>query len=248
MSIKLAGTAARNGIHGYGGFNKSEYSIQDHTFKKTKANYNEQNRSGYKYAGKNALNAPKSTSEKQQKLPHGPNQIASWREQTLPASQPAQVAGGFGALPFSSADTSMLQWRLGHGFGQNDPSLVGMIDERNVAPIQGANWRLQSDPYLHSDVGVPSVIGQNVFDMPTSNNYPSDQKTHVRGKHDHTNLREHSTPAAWNTSNTTVATFHTYAGTEFPVVGGYAGTINATRDPINRPLLYSDIPRPPQPN
>jgi hypothetical protein len=246
MVSAITGTAGRNAIRGFGGYNISDFNTQDHTFKKHKANYSAQNRSGIKYAGKNPLNAPKSVPEKTQKLPNGPNWATSWREQTLPDPLPAQVAGALGRLPFSSADTSLLQWKLKHGFGVNDPALEGMLDERNIAPIPGANWRLQSDPYLHSDVGVPSVTTHNYPDLPTTNVFTSN-KTTVRGKHDHTNLREHTYPTAWNTSFTTVATFHTYSSPEFPVVAGAPGTIKATRDPLNRPLLYSDLPVPPQP-
>lgn len=243
----LVGTAGRNAIRGFGGFNISDYNTQDHTYKKHKANFNEQNRNATKYAGVNPLNPPKAVAPKTQRLPNGPNLIDTWREQTLPDPLPAQVAGGFGRLPFSSADTSLLQWKLKHGYGANDPALVDMLDERNIAPIPAANWRLQSDPYLHSDVGVPSVVNQNYPDLPTTNLFPTGAKTHVRGKHDHTNLREHTTPTTWNPSFTTVATFHTYSDPEFPVVAGVPGTIKATRDPLNRPLLYSDLPAPPQP-
>lgn len=244
----LLGTSGKNAIKGFGGFNVSDYNTQDHTFKKHKANFSEDNRSSNKYAGINPLNPPKAVNEKTQKLPNGPNIINDWREQTLRSSLPAQVAGGFGKLPYSSADTSLLQWKIRHGFGQNDPALAGMLDERNLAPIPGANWRLQSDPYLHSDIGVPSVISHNNFDLPTANVFPVGQKSVVRGKHDHTNLREQLAPGAWNTSNTTTATFHTYTNPyEFPVVGGAPGTVKATREPINRPLLYSDLPTPPQP-
>jgi len=243
----FSGTSGRDAIHGFGGFNVSDFSTQDHTFKKHKSNFNEQNRSTFKYAGPNALNPPKATDKKEQKLPNGMNKIYKWREQTLPVPLPGQVAGGFGQIPFASSDTSLLQWKLQHGYGQNDPSLHHLLDEQNIAPRLEASWRLQSDPYLHSDVGVPSVLGQNYFDLPTSNPYPQNMKHISRGKHDHTNLREQLTPGAWNTSNTSVATFHTYSDPELQVVNGVAGTIKATREPLNRPLLYSDLPAPPQP-
>lgn len=246
MASSLIGTSGKNAIRGFGGYNVSDFNTQDHTFSKHKANFSEQNRSGIKYAGKNALNPPKAVNSKQQRLPNGPNLVTSWREQTLPDPMPAQVAGGFGRLPFSSADTSLLQWKMKHGFGVNDPALAGMLNEKDIAPSLGANWRLQSDPYIHSDIGVPSVTTQNYPDLPTTNVFTS-AKTHVRGKHDHTNLREHLTPASWNTSFTTVATFHTYSDPEFPVVAGAPGTVKATREPLNRPLLYSDLPTPPQP-
>jgi hypothetical protein len=247
MSKVLAGTSGRNAIQGFGGFNESDFNTQDHTFKKHKANFSEQNRSQVKYAGRNPLNPPSSIPEKAQKLPNGVNPINSWREQTLPDPLPGQVAGGFGRLPFSSADTSLLQWKLRHGYGQNDPALSDLLDERNIAPILGASWRLQPDQFLHSDVGVPSVTTSNYMDLPTTNNFPAQMKSYVRGKHDHVNLREHLTPGMWNDSNTTVATFHTYSHPEFPVTGGVPGTVKATRDPLNRPLLYSDLPSPPQP-
>jgi hypothetical protein len=246
MSSALVGTSGRNAIRGFGGYNVSDFNTQDHKFSKSKGNFSQQNRSGTKYAGKNALNAPKAVSKKEQRLPNGVNPDFDWRERTLPDPLPGQVAGGFERLPFASADTSLLQWKLKHGFGSNDPTLIGMLDERQIAP-SGANWRLQADPYVHSDIGVPSVITQGYPDIPTTNLFPYNNKTHVRGKHDHTNLREQLTPATWNTSNTTVATFHTYSDPEFPVVAGAPGTVKATRDPLNRPLLYSDLPAPPQP-
>jgi hypothetical protein len=246
-SHSLAGTAGKDAIRGFGGFNVSEYNIQDHRFKKHQANFSQQNRSGTKYAGKNALNAPKSVPKKDQQLPPGSNNVFGWREQTLPDPLPGQVAGGFGRLPFSSADTSLLQWKMKHGFGQNDPNLTGMLNEQNLAPNPNAHWRLQSDPFIHSDVGVPSITTQNYMDLPTAQLFPDSAKVHIRGKHDHTNLKEHLTPTTWNPSNTTVATFHTFSNPEFPVVHGVPGTVKATREPLNRPLLYSDLPLPPQP-
>jgi hypothetical protein len=245
-------TAGSNAIQGYGGYNISEFNMQDRTWHNKRGNFSQQNRSGIKYAGQNPLNAPKSVPTKVQgqmiSNRNRKNTDFDWREQTLPDPLPGQVAGGFSALAGASSDTSLLQWNMRHGFAQNDPNLTGMLNERNIAPSLGAHWRLQSDPYIHSDVLVPSVVNQNMIENPTINAFPMAAKRGpFRGKNDIMNMEEQRRPAGWNTSNSSVATFHTYTDPLFPVTMGAAGTIKATREPLNRPLLYSDLPSPPIP-
>lgn len=239
--IALSGTSGRNAIQGFGGFNVSEFNIQRHRPKDPSGNYSEQDRSAQKFSGRNPLNAPKAT-DSGGKF-RGGNTRFDWRERTLKHSLPGQVAGGFGLLPFSAADTSLLQWKLHHGLGSNDPSLVGMIDERQVAPKIRADWQWQSDPYLHADINVPSVITQNMHEMPTQNVFPSGQKSVIRGKHDHTNLTHHTRPAKNYDSNTSSGIHHSYGSFVKPEVDGF----QATRGPLERPLLLSDLPQPAQP-
>lgn len=239
----MNGTSGKNAIQGYGGFNFSEHNTQLHRPRNPSNDYSEQDHLHKQYSGRNPLNNPAAGDTSTQKLKFGQNADFDWRERTLPGAPPGQVAGGFGRLPFSSADTSLLQWKLAHGYGQNDPSLEYMLDERGIAPKVRADWTWQSDPFLHSDIGVPSVVNQNMMERPTVNIFPADKKQRVRGKHDHTNLKEHHTPSYWNDSNTGSGTHHTYGGPPNPVTNGF----RATRGPLERPLLLSDLPAPPQP-
>lgn len=236
-----AGTSGRNAIQGFGGFNVSEFNIQRHRPKDGAGNYSEQDRTSTRFAGRNPMNAPEAT--KSSGKFKGANTNWDWRERTLSAPLPGQVAGGFGVLPFGSADTSLLQWKLRHGLGSNDPSLVGMIDERQIAPAIRADWQWQSDSYLHSDIGVPSIITQNMHETPTQNVYPVGRKTVVRGKHDHTNLSHHTRPHRAYDSNSSSGVHHSFAGFAQPVTEGF----RATKGPLERPLLLSDLPQPAQP-
>ena len=237
----FTGTSGKDAIQGFGGFNISEFNIQRHRPNSPNGDYSEQDRIATRFAGRNPLNPPKAT-ESTGKF-KGANTNYAYRERTLKAPLPGQVAGGFGKLPFASADTSLLQWKLRHGLGSNDPSLVGMIDERSIAPAVRADWQYQSDPYLHSDIGVPSVINQNMIERPTQNVYPVNSKMIVRGKHDHTNLQHHTRPARTYDSNSSSGVHHTFSGFSQPVTDG----IHATRGPLERPLLLSDLPQPAQP-
>jgi hypothetical protein len=239
----MNGTSGRNAIEGFGGFNFSEHNIQRHRFKTPNNDNNEQDHHYKSMAGHNPLNPPKAVDASTQKLRIGANPNFDWRERTLSLPVPGQVAGSFGRLPFSSADTSLLQWKLHHGFGANDPSLLGMIDERGVAPKVRADWQWQADPYLHSDIGVPSVIGQNMMETPSQNVFPANKKVIARGSHDHTNLSHHLTPAFANDSNISTGTHYTHGAPAQPVTEGF----RATRGPLERPLLLSDLPMPPQP-
>jgi len=237
----LAGTSGRNAIQGFGGFNVSEFNIQRHRPKDSAGNYSEQDRTSTKLSGRNPLNPPKAVDSSGKFK--GANTNWDWRERTLSSPIPGQVAGGFEKLPFGSADTSLLQWKLRHGLGMNDPSLVGMIDERQIAPAIRADWQWQSDSYLHSDIGVPSIITQNMHETPTQNIYPSGQKITIRGKHDHTNMLHQTRPHRSYDSNTSSGNHHTYGSFVKPQVEGF----RATRGPLERPLLLSDLPQPAQP-
>lgn len=240
-----SGTSGRNAIQGFGGFNRSEHNIQHHR-PPTPTNTNvEQSHIPKMFAGRNALNNPKSVSESVQKLRVGVNKEYDWRERTLPQDLPGQVAGGFGRLPYSSADTSLLQWKLHHGFGQNDHALLGLLDERSIAPKVRSDWQWQSDTYLHSDIGVPSAVNQNMIETPSYNHnlFPRSRKKLLRGQHDHTNLKEHHTPSLDNQSNVASGTHYTYGNPGQDVTNGF----RATRGPLERPLLLSDLPQPPQP-
>lgn len=239
----LSGTSTRNAISTLGGFNFSEFNTQDHTFNKVKANYSEQDHGRRKYAGLNPLNPPSVT--KDQSTRYGVNKMYEKREQTLSNPVPGQVPGFATRLPFASADTSLLQWKLKHGLGQNDPSLRNLIDERQIAPskYKTADWRFQADPYYHSDIGVPSAVNQNYLDMPTHNTFPKDAMRRIRGKHDHTNMKEHHTPSFINDSNASSGTHYTQGAHMYPGVGGF----KVTRGPLERPLMLSDLPQPPVP-
>ena len=238
-----AGTSGRNAIEGFGGFNFSEHNIQRHRADRFHNDYNEQDHTHKQYAGRNPLDAPESVNASTQQLRKGANPNFSWRERTLSLPVPGQVAGSFGRLPFSSADTSLLQYKLHHGLASNDPSLRGMVDERNIAPKLRADWQWQSDPYLHADILVPSVVNQNMIETPSQNIFPGNKKQLIRGRHDHTNLAHHLKPIFDNDSNVSTGTHYTSGAPPDPVTSG----IRATRGPLERPLLLSDLPQPPQP-
>lgn len=238
----MLGTSTRNAIHGFGGFNRSEFNYQKHSGK-TGGDYSEQDRSSKAWSGLNPLDAPDALAENEQRLPFRPNQTTSYRERTLHLPTPGQVAGGLPRLAYTSADTSMLQWKLGHGLGNNDPSLVGMLNELRIAPQVRADWQWQSEAFLHSDIGVPSTLRQNLMENPTQNIFPGDKKRVVRGRHDHTNLAHHTRPHYHYDANVSTGNHHTVGGPPHPMISGF----RATRGPLERPLLLSDLPQPPQP-
>lgn len=241
--MEFVGTSGNNAIQGFGGFNFSEHNIQRHRPTNFTNDFAAQDHKYKAYAGQNPLNPPEAVSSTQQKLPRGANTNINWRERTLSLPVPGQVAGGFGKLPFSSADTSSLQWKLHHGFGQNDPTLRHMLQEQNIAPQMSAAKRWQADPYVHSDVGVPSVVNQNMIETPSENRFPDGMKRRIRGRHDHTNLNHHTRPAVHNDSNVATGTHYTSGGPPHPVTNGF----RATTGPLERPLLLSDLPMPPLP-
>lgn len=233
---RTTGTSGKNAIQGYGGYNRSEYNIQRHKPGVPANHFSEQDHRHKSFAGINPLNNPKSTTSK---VGYGANTDFGWRERTLHEATPGQVAGALPRLPFSSADTSQLQWKLKHGLGANDPSLIGMLNETDIAPKLRADWQWTPDPYLHTDIGVPSVVRQGV-DFGTVNKFPSSSRKIQRGKHDHVNMRLHT---HWQTdynSNVASGTHHTSGQPSHPVTGG----IVATRAPLERPLMLSDLPQP----
>lgn len=226
--MNTQGTSGKDAIQGFGGFNFSQFNFQDRSTPGPRANFNEQARdSTNRIAGKNALNAPKATF--QQKIPYDPNEINNWREQTLRLPPPGQVAGGFGSLAFASADTSLLQWKLHHGFGQDDFALRHLLTDEQIAPSPNAAGQYQSSPFVHSDIGTaPAVLNQNLIEIPTVEIYPEEEVIRVRGRHDHTNLKEHHTPTITNESNVDTGNH----------------VVFATDDLLRRPLLLSDLPSP----
>lgn len=238
----MIGTSTRNAIRGFGGFNRSEFNYQKHSGK-VGGDYSEQDRSTRAWAGIDPLNNPATLPENEQRLPFRPNQTTDWRERTLQLPTPGQVAGGMPRLAYTSADTSMLQWNLVHGLANNDPSMVGMLDEHQIAPSPRADWQWQSEPFLHSDIGVPSSMWQNLNETPTQNKFPVRQKQIVRGHHDHTNLKHRTTPQYKYDANLSTGNHHTMGAPPHPVNSGF----RATRGPLERPLLLSDLPQPPQP-
>jgi len=239
--MDFIGTSGRNAIQGFGGFNVSEHNIQRHRPNHPNNDFSEQDRSTKQWAGRNPLNPPRAVDSSSKMK--GANANSDWRERTLALPVPGQVAGGFQRLPYTSADTSLLQWKLHHGIGSNDPALVGMIDERQIAPALRADWQWQSDSYLHSDIGVPSVVNQNMIETPTQNIFPVGRKVLKRGVHDHTNLHHHIRPIYDYDSNISTGTHHTHGTPANPMTEGF----RATRGPLERPLLLSDLPQPPQP-
>lgn len=241
MSFSMTGTSGRNAIQGFGGFNQSEFNIQRHRPDKSSNDFSEQDRSAKSFAGRNPLNPPKAVESST--TMKGANANFDWRERTLSLPIPGQVAGGFGRLPGTSSDTSLLQWKLRHGIGSNDPSLANMLEERNLAPALRADWQWQADSYLHSDIGVPSVVNQNMMETPTQNVYPAGLKQIRRGKHDHTNLHHHLRPIFEYDSNISTGTHHTHGTPAHPMTEGF----RATKGPLERPLLLSDLPQPAEP-
>lgn len=240
----LAGTATRNAIGTHGGFNFSEFNIQDHKPDKAKATFVQQDHTHKKYAGRNPLNAPPATS--MQNTSYGLNKDSDWREQTLPSQPPGQVPGFATRLGSEATNVSLMQWKMKHGFSQNDPTLANMLEEMSIAPspYRTADWRFQADPYIHSDIGVPSAVNQNMLDNPTYNVFPVSQKFIRRGKHDHTNMKEHHTPTFINDFNLGMGTHHTHGS---PMHAHAGNMMQSTKGPLERPLLLSDLPQPPQP-
>lgn len=246
----MTGTSAKNAIPTHGGFNFSEFNIQKHTHPRTEhSTFYEQDRTHAKYAGRDPLNPPFSTSQTNQKLYSGLNKDYGWREPTLKLPVPAQVqtltteATARLQAGFSGSDSTYLMRSQRHGFGQNDPSLQHLISEGQIAPSAVGAREFRSDPYLHSDVGVPSARNQNMLDNPTRSLFPVRMKQHYRGKHDHLTLKHERTPAMLSDAHVASGTHHTHGSQTHPVDNGF----RATRGPLERPLLLSDLPAPPMP-
>lgn len=238
------GTAAKNAVSTFGGFNFSEFNIQKHTHPRTDhSTFSEQDRTHQSYAGRDPLNSKWSTSEQNQKLRSGLNKAYGWREPTLQLPVPAQVETltseqtAFRKTAFGGSDKSLLARATRHGFGQNDPAIQHLIDERQVAP-NPVPVEYSSDPFIHSDVGVPSAVNQNMMENPTKTRYPSSAKEHHRGKHDHLGMKHERTPAMRNESHTSSGAHHTQAMAPKPVTNGF----RINRGPLERPLLLSDLP------
>lgn len=239
-----AGTAAKNAIPTFGGFNFSEFNTQKHTHPRTEhSTFSEQERTHKQYSGRDPLNSKWSTSEGNQKLRTGLNKAYGWREPTLQLPVPAQVETmtseqtALRKKQFGGSDKSLLARATRHGFGQNDPAIQHLIDERNVAPNPDP-VEYSADPYVHSDVGVPSAVNQNMIDNPTFARFPQSAKQYHHGKHDHIAMKHERTPAMRNESHTSSGAHHTQATPTNPVTNGF----RATRGPLERPLLLSDLP------
>lgn len=238
------GTSAKNAIPTFGGFNFSEFNTQKHTHPRTEhSTFSEQERTHQQFAGRDPLNSKWSTSEKNQKMYSGLNKAYGWREPTLKLPVPAQVETltseqtAARKQAFGGSDKSLLARATRHGFGQNDPAIQHMIDERSVAPAPQP-LEYSADPFLHSDVGVPSAVNQNMIDNPTYARFPQSLKQHYRGKHDHITLKHERTPAMRNESHTSSGAHHTQAAPTKPVTNGF----RINRGPLERPLLLSDLP------
>jgi hypothetical protein len=239
----LSGTSGRNAIPTHGGFNFSEYNIQDHKPGPSNgADFSEQERIHKEWAGRNPLNPPKSTSDKSSGF--GLNKAYGWRENTLsgvPAAQSSSVerTSGLQATFRGASGESLFGRALRHGHGQNDPALQHMLYQSQIAPAVQSNDRLDPDSYYHSDVGVPSVISQNLLEHATQNAFQEGLKVRRTGKHHHQHLDVERRPFMINTSNSGTGTHHTQAMPHFPVVSGFRA---------DRPLMLSDLPAPPAPN
>ena len=238
----VSGTSGRNAIPTHGGFNFSEYNIQDHKpGPDPRSNFNEQERVHKEWAGRNPLNPPKSTSDKSSGF--GLNKAYGWREDTLsgvPAAQSSSVektAGLQAAFRGRSGET-LFGRALRHGHAQNDPSLQHMLSQAQIAPAVPSTDRLDPDSYYHSDVGVPSVISQNLLEHATQNAFAEGMKVRRVGKHQHQHLDVERRPFMINNSNSGTGTHHTHAMPGFPVVSGFRA---------DRPLMLSDLPTPPAP-
>lgn len=250
MTISLIGTSGQNAIPTFGGFNQSEFNTQKHHQRHEigNASFVEQEHTHKMYSGRNPLDAPGAT--KDQTTRFGLNKVYGWREQTLGKVIPAQTETlqaeqtAMRKSGFGGSDASRLSRSLRHGFGQNDPSLQHLLSDQQVSPAVPAKWFSQSVAYLHSDVGVPSAINQNMLDNTTHNTFPHELKGIRRGKHNHTDLAYERKPEVHNFSN---------VGTGVHSTRGVAGTnmtrgFHASRGPLERPLLLSDLPAPSQPN
>lgn len=174
----------------------------------------------------------------------GLNKAYGWREPTLQLPVPAQVETltseqtAIRKQTYGGSDKSLLARATRHGFGQNDPAIQHLLDEREIAPQSDAALEYRSDPFIHSDVGVPSAVNQNMIDNPTYARFPNTLKHHHRGKHDHLGLKHERTPAMRNESHSSSGTHHTQASAPKPVTNGF----RVTRGPLERPLLLSDLP------
>lgn len=240
-----AGTAAKNAVPTFGGFNFSEFNIQKHTHPRTEhSTFSEQERTHQQFSGRDPLNSKWSTSEQNQKMRSGLNKAYGWREPTLQLPVPAQVETltseqtAIRKQTYGGSDKSLLARATRHGFGQNDPAIQHLLDEREIAPQSDAALEYRSDPFIHSDVGVPSAVNQNMIDNPTYARFPNTLKHHHRGKHDHLGLKHERTPAMRNESHSSSGTHHTQASAPKPVTNGF----RVTRGPLERPLLLSDLP------
>lgn len=246
MSVDLVGTSGRNAIPTHGGFNFSEFNTQVRNAQSNSdaTGYSGQDYQHKMYNGRNPLNEPKSTTISGKQF--GINQDFGWREDKLrpslpvfPQSNTVELTASSQAK-FSGSDRTHLQRSIRHGFGQNDPALQHLLSEQEIAPAIRAGFWTQSDNYLHSDVGVPSVVSQNLIETGTFNTFPNKMKQVVRGKHEHHNLSHAQRPEMTNYSHTASGTHYRSGNPTHPVIGG-------TRGPLERPVLYSDFPLPEQP-
>lgn len=245
--IDLVGTAGRSAISTKGGFNFSEYNIQIHDSRQNSdaTGYSGQDHSHKMYNGRNPLNAPQSTNDTGKNF--GVNKDVDWREDKLAPSLPVFAQSNTVELTtsaqrhFQGTDSSHLQKAFRYGYAQNDPALQHLLNERAIAPeIHPVEWS-QSDKYLHSDVGVPSVVNQNLIETGTFNKFPEHVKQVSRGHHTH-HLKSHlKTNHLRNNSNVSTGTHHRSGNPTHPVLHG-------TRGPLERPTLYVDFPRPDQPH
>ena len=242
----LVGTSGRNAIATTGGFNFSEFNIQEHDLRNDSdaGGYSAQDRQKKMYSGRNPLNPPQSTTGTGETF--GINKEWGWRENKLPHLLPAYPQSNTVELTpaaqsrFDGSDSSYVQRAFRQGFGQNDPAIQHMIDEREIAPEIRGDMYTRADSYLHSDVGVSSVINQNLIETGTFNNFPKEHRQIVRGTHEHQNLTAGHTPRMINLSNAASGTHHRSGNPQHPVLQG-------TRGPLERTTLYSDFPNPAQP-
>lgn len=241
-------TAASKQISTTGGYNGSEFNIQDHRpTTNNGVNFSEQRRSHQRFAGRNPLNPPGCTDEKRPlfgKL----NEAYGWREQTLQATVPAQVPPRERTFVYQSSfdgepERYHMPRAIRHGFASNDPTLAHLLDERQLAPRTYASHWSQADPELHSNVGIPSTPNQNMLDRPTFNRYPEDKKTVKRGNHDHHNMLEDRKPEFRNESSVSSGSHPTQGHHHAPVSSG----MMMSEFRFDRPLMLSDLAPPPQP-
>jgi hypothetical protein len=246
-SVDLRGTAGRNAIPTHGGFNKNEYNIQirDARNNSDSSGYSGQDHQHVMYSGRNPLNPPSSTTDTGKQ--YGINDAYGWREDKLRPSLPAFVESNTVELSAkhralqSVSNQTHLQMNFRHGFGQNDPALQHLISEQNIAPQIQADYWSHSDEYLHSDIGVPSMVNQNLIETATSNNFPADKVQITRGNHKHHNLTHSKTPKMHNRSHTSTGTHYRSGNPTHPVIHGTVG-------PLQRPTLLSDFPSIKQPD
>lgn len=241
-------TAAIDQIAPKGGYNISEFNIQDHRPTiHPGVNFSEQRRTHERYAGRNPLNPPGATDEKRPQFGKL-NEAYGWREQTLQAFVPAQVPVRERTFAYQAAfsgepEQFHMPRAIRHGFASNDPTLAHLLDERQVAPITQASHWSQSDDYLHADVGIPSTRNQNYLDNPTRNQFPVHEKTVRRGKHDHHNMLEDRKPEFRNHSSLSSGNHVTQGHHHAPLTSGMA----LSEFKFDRPLMLSDLAAAPQP-